>query len=113
LGFEVFPRRRRSGAPLTFSRFHCLLPTACCRLRLPADCLPAADCLLPTAYCLLPTILMRSAIFRITLQILVGALVVVGQPSATPRKLQAEMLILEGDISPIHDPAMIREGSSY
>jgi hypothetical protein len=44
---------------------------------------------------------------------LVGALVVVAQSSTTSRKPQAEMLILEGDISPIHDPAMIREGSSY
>jgi arabinan endo-1,5-alpha-L-arabinosidase len=33
--------------------------------------------------------------------------------SATGEKSQPEILTLEGDISPIHDPTMIREGDTY
>jgi arabinan endo-1,5-alpha-L-arabinosidase len=56
---------------------------------------------------------MRITFFRTVFQIVAVAIVVAAQSSATSREPQAEMLILEGDISPIHDPAMIREGANY
>jgi len=56
---------------------------------------------------------MKFTIFRLILQILVGAIVVVVQPSASATKVQPDMLVLEGDISPVHDPAILREGANY
>ena len=56
---------------------------------------------------------MSATIFRIAFQVLVGAIVVAAQSPATSRKPQAEVLVVEGEISPIHDPAMIREGANY
>src|SRR4051794_34886149 len=51
-------------------------------------------------------------IYRIVFQLMVGALVVALSP-VIPSKPQAEMLALDGDISPIHDPAITREGDTY
>ena len=54
---------------------------------------------------------MRS-LFKITLQIL-GAAILVAAQSPASKKPQAEVLALEGDLSPVHDPAVIREGAAY
>jgi len=51
--------------------------------------------------------------YRIAFQILVAATLVIAQSSAASKKLQPEILRLEGDISPIHDPAIAREGANY
>ena len=52
-------------------------------------------------------------ILKTTFQILVGVIVIVIQSLANASNPQAEMLVLDGDVSPIHDPAIIREGANY
>ena len=55
-----------------------------------------------------------TTIRRITLVSIVLCLIMAGaQSRAWSQKTQPEVLKLEGDISPIHDPAIIRQGDTY
>jgi len=50
----------------------------------------------------------QSAVFA-----LLFCVTIAGAQAPASSKTQPEMLALEGDISPIHDPAIIREGNTY
>jgi arabinan endo-1,5-alpha-L-arabinosidase len=56
---------------------------------------------------------MSLAVYRIVIAALLGAAIAAAPLVAASESTQPEVLALSGDISPIHDPAIIRAGDTY